>query len=293
MAKAITFDCSIIIVNYRTLSLTIDCIKSICSSKTSFSYEIIVIDNNSEEDVQSLTAVAPFIQVIQLTKNVGFAAANNIGAKQARGECLLFLNSDTRVEENTLEDALSFLHSHKQYSGGTCKIMLPDGSLDYACHRGFPSIWASCTYFLGLERLFPHSTFFGQYHMTYLDINSIHPISVVSGAFLLIYKSVYDKLQGFDESFFMYGEDIDLCYRLYLAGKLLFYNPMSKIIHLKKQSGRLNQNSQIRKKTLQYFYATMLQFYNKHYKANHNFFVNSVVTAVIKFRLLIIQFFSR
>ncbi len=218
-------------------------------------------------------------------KNLGYTKANNQGIRLAQGRYILCLNSDTVLQKDTIKIMIEFMDKNMQYAGATCKVLLPNGEIDKACHRGFPTPWAAFTYFSGLEKIFSHSKIFSQYHQEWLDLNSIHDISVISGAFLLIRRNIMNKIGLFDEQFFMYGEDIDLCYRLNKLGYKIAYNPNTKIIHYKKQSGRSKKKHNfitqkdliIKERATNYFYETMKIFYDKHYKHKYSWLIRHLV----------------
>ena len=154
------------------------------------------------------------IDLITNKTNVGFAAANNQGIRASRGRYVLLLNSDTEVASGALSELVGYMDEHRGVGAMTARVNLADGSIDPACHRGFPTPWASLTYFIGLERLFPSTRLFGQYHQGYKSMGETHDVDCISGAFFLIRRSVIDTIGLLDEKFFMYGEDIDWCFRI-------------------------------------------------------------------------------
>lgn len=258
---------SIIVLSYNTKDLVIRCLQSVeAAVKGLESVEIIVVDNGSTDNsVESIKVEDEKIQIIENGKNLGFARGNNLGLKRATGKFILLLNSDTLLEKDTIYKMLKFMEENPQIGVATCRVEFPDGSLDPACHRGFPTPWASLSYFLGLEKLFPKSYLFGQYHLGYLPIDKPHEIDSPSGAFYFLRREVIEKVGFLDEDYFMYGEDLDWSYRIKQAGFKIFYYPGAKITHFKKQSGRASEDNKIRKETKEYFYETMKIFYRKHY----------------------------
>ena len=285
---------SIIIVSYNTKELTKACLRSIESSMIlSDRWEIIVIDNASNDGSAEFLKRKKNIRFIANASNVGFARANNIGIKNARGEYILLLNSDTELRPGTLQELLSYMDSYPRVGVVTCRVELPDGNIDPACHRGFPTPWASFTYFLGLERMFPASRIFSQYHLGYEDLHTIHEIDSPSGAFFLTRRSILEELHGLDEEYFMYAEDIDLSYRIKEAGwKIVFY-PKKSIVHRKKQSGRNGSNKELRKITEIYFYETMRIFYRKHFMTKYPSLVTHIILFLLSFRIWIIKTMGR
>ncbi len=281
-----TTDLSIIIVNYNTKELLTQCLKSVLVSKmAAYSMEIIVVDNSSTDgSAETVKKNFSNVKIIQLSENAGFSAGNNAGVKKAGGAYVLLLNSDTKVNADTLKNMIDFMKEHPDVGAATCKLLLPDGAMDPACHRGFPTPWASFTYFSGLERLFPQSSFFGQYHQGFKDLTKPHEIDSPSGAFFLVRRNVIDKVGLLDEDFFMYGEDLDWAYRIHEAGWKIYFNPEVSTLHLKKQSGRANADAEIRANTRQYFFDTMELFYKKHYAHRYSWLVTQLVFTGIKIR---------
>jgi len=266
-------DLSVIILNYNTKKLLLNCLNSIYNSKIkNYNIEIIVVDNNSVDG--SVDAVLKFkklhqsksnisnLKLIKNTQNIGFAAGNNRGVLQARGRYILFLNSDTVLEKNTLQGQIKFMDTHPDYVASTCFVYLKNGKIDPASHRGEPTPWSSFTYFAKLEKLFPKSKLFGQYHHGWQDLTKVHAVPVVTGAFMMVKKKILDQIGLFDEAFFMYAEDVDLCLRINKAGHKIGFNPKVKVLHLKGQSGRSKKS---KSKANYYFWQTMKIFYKKHY----------------------------
>ena len=205
---------SIIIVNYNTYNLTKQTIDSILDKEYSFSYEIILIDNASidgsiEMLEQDLKVFEDKVHILINSTNLGFAKANNQGIRAAKGEYILLLNSDTFILEGCLQEALSKVTSDRQIGALGGKVMLPDGSLDHACKRGFPTPKAALYYFLKLDRKAPLK--YGQYDALHLGEDESGEVDVLMGAFMLMPKKVLHEVGLLDEAFFMYGEDIDLC----------------------------------------------------------------------------------
>lgn len=285
-------DISLIILNFNTKKLLKNLIESIYKSKLNgIKIEIIVVDNasidGSQEYLKSIKKDLN-LKTIFNKKNIGYSQGNNKGAKQANGRYLLFLNSDTLLLKDTLIKMVSFMDENNQYSAATCRLELPTGKLDLACHRGFPTPWAAFTYFIGLERLFPNSKDFSQYHQGWKNLKKPHQVDVISGAFFMIRNEDFKKAKMFDEDYFIYGEDIDLCYKLNQLGKKACFYPETKIIHYKKQSGRDikrtskdNNEIEIKKKTKKHFFKTMSTFYNKHYQDKYPWITRTLVLAGI------------
>ncbi|MCX7878072.1 MAG: glycosyltransferase [Ignavibacteria bacterium] len=233
-------DISVIIVNYNVKELLEQCVKSVLEASDGFNLEIIIVDNNSYDGsfsyLSDIFKDDKRIKLIPSKVNLGFSKANNLAAKQASGEYLLFLNPDTVIREDTLTKTIEFYRSHDNVGGLTCKVILPNGKLDLACRRSFPTPSIAFYRIIGLSKIFPRSKVFGRYNLTYLDENQTYEVDSIVGAFMLIKKSVFDEVKGFDEDYFMYGEDIDLCFRIKKAGYKIYYYPETSIIHYKGES---------------------------------------------------------
>lgn len=275
---------SVIILSYNTKDLTVqtlDSVKESLSKTPHLSYEIIVIDNGSSDGSVDTLKKYKGIHFIDHKENVGFGSANNIGVKHATGEYILLLNSDTIVDNVNFEKLLGVMKSHETIGLLTVKLLLPDGSIDPASHRGFPTLWRSLTYFSKLEKATASipllNRLFGGYHLTHLNREIAHEIDSPSGAFFLIPKNVYDEVKGFDELFFMYGEDLDLAYRIKDLGYKIWYYPDMSIIHIKGQSGRKNTDSTKKSATQKHFVEAMRIFYKKHYEQMYPGMINRMV----------------
>lgn len=272
---------SIIIVNYNSSKLLRACLRSLFSGYLKQirqrQFEIIVVDNAStENNLTNFKKDFPQVTFLFNRKNEGFAKANNWGVGVSRGEFVLFLNPDTIVPPSTLGTMLQFMQSFPRVGIATCKVVLPNGQLDDACHRAFPTPWRALTHFLGLGQLFPHSTFFNGYHLGYQSLEKIHEIDACVGAFLLIRQAVGAAVGWFDEDYFWYGEDIDLCYRVKQLNWQVMFVPEATITHYKGTSSGLKKHSQhlsqadlsTRRRATKARFAVMRIFYQKHYQ-NH------------------------
>lgn len=269
---------SIIIVNYSTYKLTKQAIESVINQENPFSYDIYVVDNASADGslgkLQEDFAHKDFIKFIQNTENRGFAHANNLAMTQSSSKYVLLLNSDTQVRENCLLDCLNYMESELETGALGCKILLPDGTLDKACKRSFPDVGVSFYRMTGLSFLFPKSKRFGRYNLMYLVESEIHEVDSLSGAFMMVRREAIDDVGLLDEDFFMYGEDIDWCYRIKEAGFKVVYYGKAEINHYKGGSGRQS-------KVLYEFYNAMRLFYDKHYRDKNPLIITYVVYAGI------------
>jgi hypothetical protein len=280
-------DLSIVIVNYKTKELTLQALASIYKAKSlAGKLEVILIDNASGDDL--LTRVSkkfPQVKLIESKTNLGFAGGNNLGMRKAKGRYVLLLNSDTIVFKDTLTKMVKFMDDHPEVGLSTCKVNLVSGKIDPASHRGFPTPWASLSYYLGLEKLFPTSKLFGQYHQGWKSLRTTHQIDTPVGAFFFLRKKALNQVGLLDENFFMYGEDIDLAFRIKQAGWKIVYTPITKITHLKgasginkKESGRLTPKAkEIRIMTIKNFFEAMKLFYRKHYQKKYPFWLRWLV----------------
>jgi len=274
---------SIIIVNYNVKHFLHQCLKSIERAKHNIDLEIFVVDNNSVDgSINMIQNEFPYVKLIANEKNTGFATANNQAIKRAKGKYILLLNPDTIIEENTLHKTINFLQ--KNTEAGALGVKMIDGNGDFLpeSKRSLPSPSIAFYKIFGLSFLFPKSKKFGKYHLNYLDKEKTHEIDVISGAFFMTRKQILDEIGLLDENFFMYGEDIDLSYRIQKHGYKNFYLPTTSIIHYKGESTK--------KTSINYiftFYQAMIIFVKKHYhtrKANPLIFI---INTAILFRALI------
>lgn len=311
---------SIIILSYNTQDLLKDCLTSVFAAKKGrYELEVLVVDNASTDgSVEWLKAKSlklkafsaktsnfkrqTSFKVVFSNKNLGFAGGNNLGLKKAKGDYILFLNSDTKIEKQALVKVLDYFSQNNRVGALTPKTKLFSGGMDPDCHRGFPTPWASITYFLGLESLFPQSRLFGQYHQLYLDLDTIHEIDAGFGTFLLTRKKIMDQLKGWDEEYFFYGEDLDLFYRIKKLGYKVIFYPEVLLTHYKGGSSGLRKESrrvgikvdkQTRIKTAKASVKAMGIFYRKFYQEKYPSWLTFLVLAGIKvkgfFRILIHQ----
>ncbi|MGF9699865.1 glycosyltransferase family 2 protein [Paenibacillus sp. MABNR03] len=280
-------DVSIIIVNYNTRQLTLDCLASVYKSITSFQYELIVVDNASHDgSVEAIRDAFPEVRIIANRDNTGFAVANNQAMEIAKGRYILLLNSDTVVQKDTLEIMIGFMDRHPEMGASGCKVILPDGSLDKACKRGFPTPSASFYYAFGISHMFPDRPKFNQYQLGHLSPDNEYPVDCLVGAFMLVRRETIDQVGGLDETFFMYGEDIDWCYRIKEAGWGIYYYPHTYIVHYKGASARRKPM-----KIIYEFHRAMWVFHRKHYAKRYGILTNTAVWLGIslKFSLSLIR----
>lgn len=273
-------DLSVIVVSFNTKTVTKKCLEALLKNLYLYSpqitYELIIVDNGSVDGSINLIEKIKVkhqvnkinIKFIKNRKNIGFGKANNQALTIVAGKYVLLLNSDVICQNVNFVKLLQYLDQNQKVGALTVDVRLGNGHMDPACHRGFPNIWNSFCYFLKLEKL---GGIFGGYHMIGKDLNKIHEIDSGSGAFYLTRKDLMNKLNGFDETFFMYGEDLDLSYRINQIGYNFIFYPKYQVLHLKHQSG-------FRKPA---FFEAMLIFYKKHYANKNNPITNWFVYLLI------------
>lgn len=280
---------SIAIINYKTLQITLNTIKSVIQMTPNTDYELIVIDNASgAEEAKALKeacdklhdelmnksgkGLTQEIKVLLNDVNLGFGKANNQAMKMAKGSYVALLNSDTELTTDSFTKAMVYLENCPEVGAVGCRLATPDGKLDHGCRRGFPTPKASLFYFLKVHKWLKRPEL-DLYKLGHLDEHQINEVDVISGAFMVLPKRVIDEVGMLDERFFMYGEDIDWCYRIKEAGFKIVYNPeLGDVIHYKGASGKKRKF-----KTLYNFYEAMFLFYNKHYLKKYNFLVTICV----------------
>ena len=269
---------SIVIVNYNVRHFVEQCLLSLERALDGVSGEVFVVDNNSSDDsVSYLKSRFPWVRYIQNRENVGFSRANNQALREARGEYVLLLNPDTFVGESTLRECIDFMD--KTPRAGVCGVSMLriDGSFAPESRRGVPTPFVAFSKMTGLGTLFPKSHIFGRYYMQYLNRQAICPIEIVSGAFMFVRKEALAKVGLLDETFFMYGEDIDLSYRVLEGGYQNYYIP-TNILHYKGES--TNKDSLLYYNA---FYKAMIIFFKKHF-AHYSFIYTAFITLTITIR---------
>ncbi|MCD6347206.1 MAG: glycosyltransferase [Bacteroidales bacterium] len=277
---------SVVIVNYNVRFFLEQCLHSVSKALEDVNSEVFVVDNNSVDgSVAMVREKFPEVSVIANKENLGFSKANNQAMKLAEGEYILILNPDTVVEEDTFHKVLRFMDEHPDAGALGVKMIDGNGQFLPESKRALPTPLVSFYKVFGLSWLFPKSKRFGQYHLGYLDKDLIHKVDVLPGAFMLLRKESLDKSGLFDESFFMYGEDIDLSYRIIRAGYNNYYFPDTAIIHYKGESTR--------KSSMNYvlvFYEAMIIFARKHFSPKNARLFSASIHAAIYFRMILSLF---
>jgi GT2 family glycosyltransferase len=262
-------DLSIIVLNYNGkawLEKLLPSLQAYWLRQTRLSAEVVVVDNASTDDSVPYLEQLDYIRLIRSDRNGGFAFGNNLALKENTARYVMLLNSDTEFlpQGSNLDRLVEYMDGEPRVGVITPFLRLDSGLMDQACHRGEPTPWASFSYFSGLERLFPRSRKFGQYHQTYHSLKTVHDIDACSGAAMLVRGSLLKEVGLLDERFFMYAEDIDWCRRFREAGYRVVFHPGITLLHHKYLSGLGNGDAELRKETRKWFYDTMLLYYDKH-----------------------------
>ncbi len=258
---------SVVIVNYNVRDFLHNCLQSLQRSLHGMASEVIVIDNHSTDgSVEFLTPLFPEVRFIALKENLGFGKANNIGFSMSKGRYVLCLNPDTLLSEDTMEVMFDYMEQHPDVGLSGCRLLNGDGTFQLACRRGFPTPWVAFTRSFGLQSLFPKSPLFGRYNQTFRDVNETYNVDAVSGAFMLIRREALEQVQGFDPDFFMYGEDLDICYRITQHGWNVAYVHTTSVIHFKGESTKRSSLNEVG-----VFYDAMAIFVRKHFASSQLF----------------------
>lgn len=289
-------DLSIVIVTYNGLEITLQTLDSYLqaiAADAEHSYEIIVVDNASQDGVADAVERYP-VRLIRNPENLGFSAANNVGYEASTGRYLLFSNPDIEVTVETLPTLLELMDRNPQV--GACTPFMErvqTGDIDWGAHRGFPTPWAALTYMTGLARLFKKSRalsrVFGRYHLLDRDLTQPHEVDAIRGGFFLVRRNVFGAAGRWDEAYFMYGEDLDLCFEIKKLGYRVMFYPQARVRHyhgmttgLKEHSRGLSAlDAQARERAYDSFYDTMKIFYDKHYRERYGPMIRRLIFGAI------------
>ncbi len=282
-----TQDLGIVIVNYNTRDLLRTCLRTVYASEGAVSLAVCVVDNGSADgSAEMVRTEFPQVRLIANDRNLGYPAANNQGLAALGfpdgGDApryALLLNSDTELPPNALADMVSFADTHPDAGMAGPKLIRRDGSLDLACRRSFPSPEVAFYRLSGLSRLFPRSRRFGRYNLTYLDPDEMTEVDALVGAFMLVRREAIRQVGLMDEQFFLYGEDLDWCYRFREAGWKVYYNPDVTVLHVKRASTRHSARAQVE------FWRAMDLFYRKHYAAQTSLPIHVLIRAALGARI--------
>ncbi len=279
-------DLSIIIVNYNVKYFLEQCLHSVQHAKGDLQTEVFVVDNNSVDGSCAMVQDKfPDANLIRNDQNYGFSVANNQAIKKSTGRYVLLLNPDTVIEEDTLIKCVGYMDEHPDSGGLGVKMIDGKGDFLPESKRSLPTPRVAFFKIFGLSRLFPRSRIFGRYHLGYLDKDQVHQVEILCGAFMMLRKSALDEVGLLDEEFFMYGEDIDMSYRLLNAGYKNIYYPESTIIHYKGESTK--------KGSLNYvltFYRAMIKFARKHFSRKMAKSYAAIINLAVYFRALLALF---
>jgi N-acetylglucosaminyl-diphospho-decaprenol L-rhamnosyltransferase len=264
---------SVVVVTHNVEELLAGCLRSVYASDTPFDFEVCVVDTGADGSASMVRRAFPQVAVIEAPDNPGFAAANNLGLRRARGRYCLLLNPDTEVPSSALAETVAAMEAEPALGILGPKLMRGNGTLDLACRRSFPTPRNALFHFLRLPRLFPRHPGFGEYNLTYRDPDASYDVDAVSGAYMLLRRELLEQVGLLDESFWMYGEDLDLCWRSRARGWRTRYNADVQVLHLKGQSSK--------RRSLQCtfeFFRAMHLFYQKHYAPHSPAAWNALVT---------------
>lgn len=276
-------DISLVIVNYNVKEFLANLLTSVDKARGNLVLETFVVDNDSSDgSISYLRRRFPHVTFIENRENVGFGRANNQAIQTATGKYTLLINPDTLIEEDTLRVMFEHMENHPNTGAAGCKILNPDGTFADESRRTIPTPWKALGKVLGLATLFPQSKMLAGYYMNWLDENTPSEVPVISGSFMFFRTDVLKELDCFDERFFMYGEDIDLCYRLSQTGKVIDYVPTTSIIHYKGESTK--------KDNIDYiiiFNKALYQFFEKHYSYSYTLLFRMIIVSGIVIRGII------
>lgn len=261
---------SIIIVLYNARDVIETTLDAVFASTAPFSYEVIIVDNASPDDAVEVIKhkyltrpeIAAKTKLILNSQNDGFGIGNNIGMKEATGEYILLLNSDTKLDPDNLQKMVEFMESRPDVGAATCKLVMANGEIDKASRRSEPNLVRSFFRLFGLQKLFPK--LFGGYNLLNKDPNVESEQEACSGAYMMMSRKAYEKTGGFDERFFMYAEDLDLCRSIRESGLKIWWYPKTVCIHYRGQSTKKTPQ-----KMLFAFYDAMWLYYKKWYSKKY------------------------
>jgi GT2 family glycosyltransferase len=269
-------DLSIIIISYNEKDLLRKCLLSVAESETNFEKEVIVTDSGSTDGTREMMNLEfPWTKFLDNQKNLGFSKGNNVAIKQAKGRYILLLNADTTVKPNTFDLSLKYMEDHPQVGALGCKVLMPNGELDPSARRRFPNPVNSFLRLFGLKK-------FSDYNIQG-SVDEEMEVDAIMGAYFFTRREVIDKVGLLDEEFFMYGEDLDWCYRMKNAGYKIVYYPQAQITHYKYGASKT-----VPFKITRWAHDAMRIFYRKHYAQDHNFLFNQFVYLGINTRMYLV-----
>jgi GT2 family glycosyltransferase len=268
-----TLDLSVIIITYKEKELLRRCLQSVFASTTNYKFEVIVSDcDSNDRTVEMVEEQFPQVKLLDNKKNLGFSKGNNVAIKQAEGRLILLLNADTEVRQDAFDLSVKHMDVHPEVGAMGAKVLLPNGELDKACRRKFPNPANAFLRLFGFRKL-------SDYNITF-PIDQEVEVDSIMGAYFLVRKSVIDQIGLLDEEFFMYGEDLDWCWRIKEAGYKIMYYPKAEITHYKYGASKSTPF-----RTINWAHTAMKIFYRKHYAKNHNWFFNQIIYLGINLRM--------
>lgn len=274
---------SVILVNWNTCDLTKQALVSVYKETVGIDFEVIVVDNNSgDASVEMIKKEFPQVQIMENKENLGFGKANNQGLKIAQGDYIMLLNTDVVVLDAALNKLVSYLDQHTEVMMVGPRLLNKDLTFQHACRRMLPNPTNSFFYLFGLTKIFKNNKFVNEYKQYTIDPEITGPTQALSGAAMMFRQQVYNEIGGFDEAFFMYGEDLDFCKRVLDKGWKTVYVSEARIIHFGGQS-----SDKRRVKSLLNFYEAMWLYYKKHFYKKHSIVFHFFVWLGIKTKMLI------
>jgi N-acetylglucosaminyl-diphospho-decaprenol L-rhamnosyltransferase len=275
-------DLGIVIVNWNTCALLRECLRTVFASTGEIRFRVVVVDNASDDGSAAMVAAEfPQAHLIAEQDNLGYPKGNNVGLRTLgyhdthvevdAPRYALLLNPDTELPSRALSDMVRFMDGRPDVGAAGPKLVLLDGSLDKACRRSFPTPLLSAYHYLGLAKLFPHSRTFGRYNMTYLGEDVETEVDSVVGAYMQVRRDAIAQIGLLDETFFMYGEDLDWAFRIKSQGWKIIYHPAVTVKHVKRAASRQSPRAQ------REFWRAMLIFYRKHYRATTPWWLHGLV----------------
>jgi hypothetical protein len=276
-------DLGIVILNWNTRDLLRRCLQTVLASEGAYTFRVIVVDNASEDgSAEMVRQEFPQVELIASEVNGGYPCGNNLGLralgfhgeKQVDADApryALLLNPDTEVAPDTFATMIRYMDEHPQIGAAGPKLILPDGSLDLACRRSFPTPMISLYHFSKLAKLFPRSPRFARYNMTFMNPDQEIEVDSVVGAYMQVRREAIEAVGLLDETFFMYGEDLDWAFRIKKSGWKVFYYPPVVVIHVKRAASRQSRRAQFE------FWRAMLIFYRKHYRTTTPLWLHGLI----------------
>ncbi len=270
-------DVSVVIVTFESREVISRCLDSIPGALESLDYEVLVVDNGSGDGTAAwVGSQHPEVGLLENPTNLGYGVANNRALAIARGRFVLLLNPDTELTAGSLQELVSFAEKKEGADIVGCRLLMSDGSIDLACRRSFPTPLVSLYRLLGLSRGFPQSERFGRYNLTYLDPEGTYEVDSVVGAFMLVKRELLLRIGFFDPDFFLYGEDLDLCFRAKEAGATVMYRGEVVAHHIKRASSKKRPLA-----SCYHFHRAMLGFYGKNLKHRYPFWVHGLIRVAV------------